>query len=44
MTLDAAFEFLRRALYTGGDTLANFHKTEAADVIEQWALSTGKDA
>ena len=41
MSLEAAFEFLRRALALGGETLNNFHTTEAADVIFQWAESTG---
>lgn len=41
MSLDAAFEFLRRALCAGGETINNFHNTEAADVILEWAESTG---
>lgn len=42
MSIEAAFEFLRRALCAGGETINNFHTTEAADVILQWAESTGK--
>ena len=41
MSIEAAFEFLRRALVLGGETLNNFHNTEASDVILQWAESTG---
>ena len=41
MSLEAAFEFLRRALDLGGETMNNFHNTAAADVILQWAESTG---
>ena len=41
MSLEAAFEFLRRALVLGGETLNNFHTTEASDVILQWSESTG---
>ena len=41
MSLEAAFEFLRRALVIGGEAINNFHTTEAANVILQWAESTG---
>ena len=41
MSVEAAFEFLRRALVIGGEAINNFHTTEASNVILQWAESTG---
>lgn len=37
MSIAAAYEMLRRAIAAGGDTLAQFHKTEASSVIERQA-------
>ena len=38
MSIAAAYEMLRRAIAAGGDTLAQFHTTEAASVIEDELL------
>lgn len=40
MSIDAAYEFLRRALHKGGEAIANFQHSEAARVIENHVLST----
>ena len=41
MSIEAAFEFLRRALVIGDEAINNFHTAEASNVILQWAESTG---
>ena len=38
----AAYVFLRRALFIGGETLSNFHETEAADNILFYAIEKGE--
>lgn len=42
MSEAAAYEFLRRALFIGGETLAKFHETEAADNILFYAIEKGE--
>ena len=42
MSEAAAYEFLRRALFIGGETLSNFHETEAADNILFYAIEKGE--
>ena len=42
MSEAAAYEFLRRALFIGGETLANFHETEASDNILFYAIENGE--